>query len=145
MPASSEHRILNKTQAVALLVALSAVSAGAAWLTVRWIESRTQELLDAPDWMIESVRTDVAAYVETLAWILAGPLLGVAAFTAWYAYRGLRTQTLPPAGSWIVEGQRVRRGTDAARASRWLLALAAFMAMAATMLFALVHRLAGQL
>lgn len=138
------YRVMSKSAAFALIAVLASICGGAAWLTVSWIETRTRELLDAPDWMLESVRADIAAHVTTLAWLLAGPVIALAAFIAWYGYRGIATRSLPPAGSWIIEGQPVRRGFDAVRGSRLLIALSVVMALIAAILFFMVRRLALQ-
>lgn len=145
MDEQSEYRVLGKSRAVALFAALSALGAGALWMTLRAIESRTREILEAPGRMTEHAQTDVGALIDLFAWVLAGPLIALAAFVAWTGYRGLAARALPPPGSWIIEGQRIRRGDDAVRASRYLIAMSVVIALMGVFLVVLIHWIARQL
>ena len=138
----AEYRVMSKSAAFVLIAVLASIGGGATWLTIGWIESRSRELLDAPDWMLDSLQSQIAAHVTTLAWLLAGPVIALAAYIAWYGYRGIVSRSLPPTGSWIIEGQQVRRGPGAVKASILLIALSVVMALIAAMLFVLVRRIA---
>ena len=73
--------------------------------------------------------SEVVRRVHLYAWIYGGSLLAIAAWLAWTALRAIRSQCMPPPGSWIIEGQRTHVGDDAVRRGRILLCCAVVLAL----------------
>jgi hypothetical protein len=60
--------------------------------------------------------------------VLNGILLAVlAVLIIWHGFRGLRTASMPPKGSWILEGQRIWTGQSAVRIAKFMITVGALL------------------
>ena len=139
------YRVMTRLQAFLILGAILALGALAVWLGSAWIDGYLARM-DAlqrtnPN---EAVETMVR-YLKVLAFVQLRPLVAFCAFMIWYCRRAIATQSLPPAGSWIVEGQRIRSGVSAVRRARIALALTGVIAIAGIVAAVYVYAIATSL
>jgi len=94
------------------------------WIGLTWIEIHSARIsalvLSDPEQALGALARDL----RVVALLHGIPVWASAAYLCWYGYRGIQTQSMPPLGSWIVAGQRIRKGREAVTASK-LMVLAA--------------------
>lgn len=124
-----EFRVLSKSQAAALLVASVALCSLGLWFALDWLEAYQTRIAALDALPVDDAIAAVTFHVRVLAIAQALVLAAFCGFMLWYCRRAIQTQSMPPAGAWIIAGQRVRTGPDAIRAARLLLALTAAIAV----------------
>jgi hypothetical protein len=129
MGRSSTYRRLTRTQAAAILAALAGLGALAIWAATQWADVYAVRISDLASASPEQAAEVLGRHLRVLAALNA--LVGwvIAAYVAWYGYRGLRTAALPPPGAWILEGQRVHEGSAAVRRAKLLMLLGGAIAL----------------
>jgi hypothetical protein len=139
------YRVMTRLQAFLILGAIVTVGAVAVWLGSAWIDASLARMEDlqrsSPN---EAVETMIS-HLKLLALVQLPPLIAFCAFMVWYCRRAIATQSLPPAGSWIVEGQRIRTGASAVRNARIALALTGVIAIAGILAAVYVYAIATSL
>jgi hypothetical protein len=145
MESPPPFRVIGRRRAV--LIGLAVVAAGAfvLWLGLGWAERYGEYLAGLENLPSEQASAELARQLKRLAIAQIAPLALFCGYMLWYAHRAIRTQSLPPAGSWIVAGQRIRRGADAVRIARLLLVLAAALLIIGAAEVAYVWRIAVEL
>jgi hypothetical protein len=138
------YRVLTRKQAVLLLLALLALGLLATWLGTQWMDalSRRQSELLAKD-----PQQAALALADQLRIMAAGNgvlLVACAGLLVWYGVKGLRTASMPPLGSWIIEGQRIRTGPEALTMARLSIALGLLLVVLAGTGALILWRLAWQ-
>lgn len=136
---------MTRLQAFLILGAILAVGALAVWLSSSWIDGYLARM-DAlqrtnPNEAVETLIT----HLKVLALIQLPLIVAFCAFMVWYCSRAIATQALPPAGSWIVEGQRIRTGASAVRNAWIALALTGVIAIASIVAAVYVYAIATSL
>lgn len=64
--------------------------------------------------------------------VLSGIVLSLlAVMVIWHGLRGLRTASMPPKGSWILEGQRVWTGQSAVRIAKFTITVGVLLVVLA--------------
>jgi len=116
-------RVLTRLQAVALLAAITVVGAFVLWLGLEGVDVYLERLEALRQTNPEAAIAATIIHLKILAVIQILPLTALSAFMIWYSRRVIATQSMPPAGAWIIEGQRVRTGAAATRNARLLLTL----------------------
>jgi len=137
------YRILSRAQAAGLGVLLLAAAALLVWFVVQKMRATTAELGVLFDQSPEQAAREVVRRVHLYAWIYGGSLLAIATWLAWMASRAIRSQRMPPPGSWIIEGQSTHAGDAAVRRGGIMLACAGILALGAAGLFVMLWRLAA--
>jgi len=127
----NSHRVLSRPKAAAFVVVLLAVVAALLWLAMDWIDAYQRYMSGLQASSPELAVTVLANHLRLFSILQAVPLWLFAAYLAWHAHKGIRTESMPPLGSWIVEGQRIRTGRQAVRIAQFLIVLAALLAIAA--------------
>lgn len=139
------YRVMTRLQAFLILGAIFAVGALVVWLGTAWIDgylARMDALQNSnPQEAVETMIT----HLKVLAVVQLPPLLALCAFMVWYCSRAIATQSLPPAGSWIIEGQRIRTGASAVRNAWIALALTGVIAIAGIVATVYVYMIAASL
>ena len=129
MSSLTPYRVLSRLQALAVVAVLVAFGGIVTWLGLRWMELHFAQL-DALQQ--SSPRAALAAMVidlKIMALVQILPLTAFSGFMIWYARRAIESQSLPPAGGWVVEGQRISTGAAAIRTARILLGLTALLTL----------------
>ena len=128
-----------------LMVVVISLSALAVWFGLIWVESysdRMSQLIESsPDQALAKLIRDTkliacAAGVTTSA---------LAAFLFRYGLKSLRTQSVPPKASWVVEGQRIRTGPNAVFHAKLILVMSAILCLLGIVAAAMLWRLPSAL
>ena len=110
-----------------------------------WVDDFSERMSELVATAPDKAGAELAQYLR-IGSVLNGILiLAFAFFVSWYGLKGIRTQSMPPIGSWIVEGQQVRRGTKAIAISKLVVALGGLMALRGVASSMILWRLAGQM
>lgn len=137
------YRVLSRAAAAGIGAALLAVGAIVVWFAMQKMHVTTADLEVLYAQSPEQAAIELVGRVHFYAWLYGGSLLAIALWLAWMATRAIRSQCMPPPGSWIIEGQRTHTGSDAVRRGRILLAFAIVLAVLAAGLFAILWRMAA--
>lgn len=137
------YRVVPRATAAAIGVLLLAVSAIVVWFAIQKMRATTAALTLLYEQAPEQAMVEVVHRVHFYAWLYGSSLLAIALWVAWTAFRAIRSQSMPPPGSWIIEGQRTHAGDNAVRRGRILLCCAAVLALGAGGLFVMLWRLAA--
>lgn len=139
------YRTLTKFQAVGLVTGILALGGVVLWLGMQWVERYTARFdalrLTDP----EAARAALILHLKILAIVQILPLTAFSGFMIWYCGRAIATESMPPIGAWIVEGQRIRTGPGAVRSARVLLGLTAVLAVLGALEIAYVYYIATRL
>jgi hypothetical protein len=133
------YRVLTRPQAAAIVAGILALGAIVLWLGLIWVDVYTAsfDLLMLSD--PEAATAALVLHLKILAIAQILPLTAFSAFMLWYCGRAIATQSLPPLGAWVVEGQRIRTGAGAIHNARVLLVLTAMLAVAGALEIAYVY------
>jgi len=137
------YRVVPKAKAAGIGIGLLVVAAIVVWSAIRWMNASTVEFERLFEQTPEQAAMEIVRRLRLYAWMYGGSLLGIAAWIAWMAARIIRTQRMPPPGSWIVEGQRTWEGGAAIKRGRCLAYFAGVLALLAVGLFVTLWMLAG--
>ena len=91
------------------MVLVAGLGALVVWLGSVWVELYTDQISELLDGNPDKARIRIIRDFELIA-VATG---AITAFLLWYGLKGLRTQSMPPRDSWVIEGQRIWTGTDA--------------------------------
>ncbi|HSG64962.1 MAG TPA: hypothetical protein VLD39_08175, partial [Gammaproteobacteria bacterium] len=132
----------TRPQAAAIVAGILALGAVVLWLGLAWVDVYTAsfDLLMLTD--PEAATAALVLHLKILAILQILPLTAFVGFMIWYCGRAIATQSLPPLGAWIVEGQRINTGAAAVRNARVLLGLTALLAVAGALEIAYVYYIA---
>lgn len=131
MQDSSKYRVIDRKKfAVIMVVLLSAVSVGV-WVSLDHLAEYAKQLEELA--LTEPVNgaqtlTEVMRNVAILNWVV---LSSVAALVIWHGWKGWRTASMPPTGSWILEGQRTWAGESAKRIASFTIVVGALLVVLA--------------
>jgi hypothetical protein len=139
------YRVIEKKKAVALVAIGFCVGALIIWIGMGWVDAFSERMSDLVRAAPEKASAQLAKYLRIGAVLNSLLIIGVAFFASWYGFRGIRTESMPPVGSWIVEGQRVHKGPKAIMISKLMVAVSVLMALLAVAGAFILWRLAGQL
>jgi hypothetical protein len=123
-----DYRVLSRRRAGLIVAALLGIAAAVFWTALRYAEDFAARLGTLQRTNPEAALASVVLQLKLLALVQILPLIAFSIFMAWYCRRAYASESMPPAGAWIVEGQRIRLGADAIRTARLLLGLTAAMA-----------------
>jgi hypothetical protein len=137
------YRVLPRVRAMAIGIAIVAAATIGAWFAIRWMQESSTEFERLLEQTPEQAALEIVHRLRLYAWLYGGSLLAMAAWIAWMAARIIRTQRLPPPGSWIIEGQRTWEGDAAVKRGKILQIVSVVLALAACGLFAMLWKLAG--
>lgn len=129
---TSEYRIIPRRRAVFFAVLLLLVLASVVWIATGWVEDYERYITELQAVSREEALSVLRNHVRIFALGQAAPIWVLACFLIWQSYRAIGTQSLPPLGSWIIEGQRIRSGTAAVRIAWLTIALAVLLVTAST-------------
>ena len=137
------YRIVSRARAAWIGAALLAAATFVVWFVIQKMRASNAEFGALFDQSPEQAALEVVRRVHLYAWIYGGSLLAIAAWIAWMASRAIRSQCMPPPGSWIIAGQRTHVGSAAVRRGRILQYCAGALALLAVGLFATLWKLAA--
>ena len=77
--------------------------------------------------------------------VLRGVLAVLAVLIIWHGLRGLQTTSMPPKGSWILEGQRIWTGQPAVRIAKFTITVGALLVVLAVISSLMLWRIGDML
>lgn len=127
MHASAKYRVIDRKKfAVAMVVLLSAASVGT-WVSLDRtadFAARLAEVVRADPIQGARTVTQVMRFVAILNGIV---LSSFAALIIRQGWKGWLTASMPPAGSWVLEGQRTWAGEPAKRIAKFTVVIGALL------------------
>ncbi|MGD2081370.1 MAG: hypothetical protein PVF91_00265 [Chromatiales bacterium] len=142
MTEAARYRRLTRRQTAALVIGVLALGGLAVWGSAGWADAYTAWMSDLVAASPERAAAELQLHLKVLSVAHCAVGWAVAAFVAWYGYRGLRAASMPPPGAWVMEGQRIREGPQAVRVSKILMALGGAIALLSTGISLTLWRLA---
>jgi hypothetical protein len=139
------YRVISRATAAWIGAALVALAALVVWYLIQKMRAASLEFGALFDQSPVGAAREIVRRLHFYAWVYGGSLLAIAAWLAWIAVRAIRSQSMPPPGSWIIEGQRTHVGDPALRRGRILLYSALAFALIAVGLFVSLWRLAASI
>jgi uncharacterized membrane protein (DUF485 family) len=131
MQNSAEYRVIDrKTFAVVMAVLLSVVAISV-WVGLDRLAGYAKQLQELAATEPLKAAATFTQLLRTLA-ILNGIVLSLLTILIiWHGWRGWRTASMPPKGSWILEGQRTWTGESAVRIAQFTITVGALLGVLA--------------
>jgi hypothetical protein len=145
MEPAPPFKVLSKPQAAAIVAGILTLGAVVLWLGLEWVDTYLARLDELRRTDPDAAVAAIIIHLKILAILQILPLTAFSGFMIWYCGRAIATRSMPPAGAWIVEGQRILTGAAALRNSRVLLGLTAALALLGTLEIAYVYYIAVSL
>ena len=122
MQNSTDYKVISRKKfAISMVILLSIVSVGV-WVSLDRLAEYGEELEElAVTEPLEAAAT--LEYLTRSLAILNGIVLSsLTVLMIWHGWSGLRSESMPPKGSWILEGQRTWTGESAVRIAKFKIA-----------------------
>jgi hypothetical protein len=145
MEPAKTFKVLSRPQAAAIVTGILALGAVVLWLGLEWVDTYMARFDELQRTDPDSAVAAIIIHLKMLATLQILPLTAFSGFMLWYCGRAITTRSMPPAGAWIVEGQRIVTGAGAVRNSRVLLGLTAALALLGALEIAYVYYIAVSL
>ncbi len=131
MQDSAKYRVIDrKIFAVIMAILLSVVAVGV-WVSLDCLAEYAEQLEELAAAEPLEAAASLTQLLRTLA-ILNGIVLSLLALLIiWHGWRGWRTASMPPKGSWILEGQRTWTGESAVRIAQFTVTVGAVLGVLA--------------
>lgn len=142
MEPAPPFRILTKPQAAVLVAGILMLGGIVLWIGLEWVDVYMERFDELRRTNPEAAAAALILHLKILAIVQVIPLTAFSAFMTWYCSRAIATRSMPPAGAWIIEGQRIRTGANAVFNARVLLGLTATLAVVGTLEIAYVYYIA---
>ena len=125
------YRVLDRKKFVVIMAVLLSVVAVGVWVVMDRFSDYAKQLEELTATDPAKAAAIVTQRLRMLA-VLNGTLLAVlAVLITWHGLKGLRTASMPPKGSWILEGQRIWTGQSALRIAKFTITVGALLVVLA--------------
>lgn len=139
---SSAYRIFGRKKFVAIMAVLLSVVAVGVWIGLDRLADYMKQLEEITAVDPAKGASIVTQQLRMLA-VLNGILLAaMAGLITWHGLKGLRTASMPPKGSWILEGQRIWTGQSASRIAKFTITVGAVLMVLAFISSLMLWRMA---
>ena len=131
MQDSAEYRVIDRRKFALIMVVLTGFLAVGVWFGLDRVADYVEQLeeLNANE-PLEAAVT-IMQLLRTLAILNGIVLSSLAILIIWHGWRGWQTTSMPPRGSWILEGQRTWSGEPAVRIARFTITVGALLGILA--------------
>ena len=143
--AGKSYRTVTRKTAIAVMALVIGVSALAVWFGLNWVELYSDRMSQLIDSSPDQARAKMMRDSKLIACATGATTSALAAFMFWYGLKSLRTQSVPPKASWVVEGQRIRTGPDAVFHAKLILVMSAILCLLGIVAAAMLWRLPSAL
>lgn len=127
----SAYRIFDRKKFVVIMAVLLSVVAVGVWVGLDRLAEYAKQLEELAAAEPLKAAATLTQLLQTLA-ILNGIVLSLLAILIiWHGWRGWRTASMPPKGSWILEGQRTWTGESAIRVAHFTIAVGVLLGVLA--------------
>jgi hypothetical protein len=143
MSDTEDYRVMTRSTAMSMAASALAVGAVLVWASMIWIESYGDRLSALQALSPQDAAAKLAGDLRTFAVAQLVVLVAFGLFLVWYGRKALRSRSMPPTGSWVIQGQHIRKGRSATTAASALIACAALLIALAGVSAFLLWRLAA--
>jgi hypothetical protein len=131
MQNSIEYRVFSRKKfAVVMLVLLCVVAVGV-WVSLERLEEYAKQLKELAAAEPRAAAAAITRLMKTLAILNGIVLFPLAAWIIWHGWKGWRTASMPPKGSWILEGQRTWSGKSAVKIAQFTMTVGSLLGVLA--------------
>ena len=131
MQDSTRYKVINRKKFAVMMAFMLSVLAVGVWVGLERLAEYGEQLKELAAAEPLEAATTLTELIRTLA-ILNGIVLSLLALLViWHGVRGWRTASMPPRGSWVLEGQRTWSGESAVRIARFKIAVGALLGVLA--------------
>lgn len=127
---SERYRVISRGTAAVLVAAIAVVAGLLLWYALGWIELTSERITVLSASAPRRAAEELSFQLKVIGAVNAGVLTALSLYLAWFAWRGIKTQSIPPLGAWVIEGRSVRTGRAAERRGRVLLGCAGALLVA---------------
>ena len=124
-----QHRTITRKTAIAVMALVVVICALAVWFGLVWAGLYADQMSGLIESNPEQARAKMLRDAKLIA-VAAG--VSTSAFAVYlfsYGFRSLRSESMPPKRSWIVEGQRIWTGPGAVFRARLLIVASAILCL----------------
>jgi len=122
MQNSTNYRVINRKKFSIIMVILLSIIAVGVWVSLDRLAEYGEELEElAVTEPLEAAAT-IKELTRTFAVLNGIVLSSLAVLIIWHGWNGWRSESMPPKGSWILEGQRTWTGESAVRIAKFKVA-----------------------
>ena len=126
-----EYRVLSRKKFAVVMVVLLGVVAVGVWVSLERLAEYARQLQELAAAEPLEAAAALTRLLRTLAILNGIVLSSLAAWIIWHGWRGWRTASMPPKGSWILEGQRTWSGKSAVRIAQFTMTVGALLGVLA--------------
>ena len=127
MQDSVKYKVIGRKKFALIMVVLLIVVAVGVWVSLDRLAEYGEELEElAVTEPLEAAAT-VTQLLRNLAILNGLVLSSLAVLIIWHGWSGWRSESMPPPGSWILEGQRIWTGESAVRIAKFKIAVGALL------------------
>jgi len=127
----SAYRVFDRKKFVVIMAILLSVLAVGVWTGLDRVAAYVKQMEELAAIEPLKAAATLTQLLQTLA-ILNGIVLSLLAiWIIWHGWKGRQTASMPPKGSWILEGQRIWTGESAVRVAQFTIAVGVLLAVLA--------------
>lgn len=127
MQNSADYRVIDRKKFAFMMAILLSVVALGVWVSLDHLAEYAEHLEELTATEPLEAAANFTQLLRTLA-ILNGIVLSLLAILIiWHGWRGWQTASMPPKGSWILEGQRTWSGESAVRIAQFTTTVGALL------------------
>ncbi len=127
MQDSAQYRVMDRKRFAVAMVVLVSICAVGVWVGLNRFAEYAEQLKNLAVTDPAEAAAAAAQLARTLA-ILNGLVLGsLTIVIIWQGWSGWRAESMPPPGSWILEGQRTWTGEPAVRIAKFRIVVGALL------------------
>lgn len=138
---TKDYRTMSRKTAVVLISLVLGTGTLLVWLGLAQVELYNDQMSELIETSPDQARSKMINDLKLVAAAAAAISSALAAFLFWYGMRSLRTQSIPPKQSWVIEGQRIRTGADAVMQAKLVLLTGAIVFLLGIVAAAMLWRL----
>jgi hypothetical protein len=116
---TSAYRVFDRKKFVVIMAILLSVVAVGVWIGLDHLAEYGKQLEELAAADPHKAAAALKKLMQTLAIVNGIVLSLLAIWIIWHGWRGWQTASMPPRGSWILEGQRIWTGESAVRIAQF--------------------------
>lgn len=131
MPNSANYRIVDRRIFAAVMVVLLSIVTVGVWVSLDHVAEYIAQVEELADTEPLAAAAAIKKLFRTLAIVNGMVLSFLTILIIWHGLTGWRTASMPPKGSWILNGQRTWTGESAVRIAVFTITVGALLGMLA--------------
>lgn len=127
MQDSTQYRVIDRKKFAVVMVVLLSIVAVGVWVSLDHLAEYAEQLENLAATETAEAAATLTQLLRTVAILNGVVLSSLAILISWHGRRGWRAESMPPKGSWILEGQRTWTGESAVRIAKFTIAVGALL------------------